>query len=141
MAYEQKTRPTPTSAAEFIAAVADPKRRADAEAASALLTEATGEPPVMWGASIVGFGAYHYRYASGHEGDAPLVGFSPRKGNLVFYLSGCDEERADLLARLGKHKAGKGCVYVNRLSDVDAGVLKQMAAASAASLRERYPEG
>lgn len=140
MAYEQKTRPTPTSAAEFIAAVEDPKRRADAEAASVLMAEATGEPPVMWGASIVGFGTYHYRYASGHEGDAPLVGFSPRKGNLVFYLSGCDEERGDLLARLGKHKAGKGCVYVNRLSDVDAGVLKEMAAASAASLRRRYPD-
>lgn len=139
MAYEQKTRPTPTSAAEFIAAVEDPKRRADAEAASVLMAEATGEPPVMWGASIVGFGTYHYRYASGHEGDAPLVGFSPRKGNLVFYLYGCDEERGDLLARLGKHKAGKGCVYVNRLSDVDATVLKEMAAASAASLRRRYP--
>ncbi len=139
MAYEQKTRPTPTSAADFIAAVEDPKRRADAEAASVLMAEATGEPPVMWGASIVGFGTYHYRYASGHEGDAPLVGFSPRKGNLVFYLYGCDEERGDLLARLGKHKAGKGCVYVNRLSDVDAKVLKEMAAASAASLRRRYP--
>lgn len=140
MAYEQKTRATPASAAEFIAAVEDPKRRADAEAACALLAEATGEPATMWGASIVGFGAYHYRYASGHEGDAPLVGFSPRKGNLVFYLSGCDEERGDLLARLGKHRAGKGCVYVNRLSDVDAGVLKEMAAASAASLRQRYPD-
>lgn len=139
MAYEAKTRPTPTSAADFIAAVEDPKRRADAGAACALLAEATGEPPVMWGSSIVGFGAYHYRYASGHEGDAPLVGFSPRKANLVFYLSGCDEERGDLLARLGKHKAGKGCVYVNRLSDVDPAVLKQMAVATATSLRARYP--
>ena len=139
MAVEQKTKPTATSAADFIAAVEDPKRRADAEAACALLAEATGESPVMWGPSIVGFGAYHYRYASGHEGDAPLVGFSPRKANLVFYLSGCDERRDDLLARLGKHKAGKGCVYVNRLSDVDAEVLREMAVATAASLRERYP--
>lgn len=139
MAYEQKTRPTPTTAAEFIAAVEDPKRRADAEAACALLAEATGEPPVMWGPSIVGFGAYHYRYASGHEGDAPLVGFSPRKGNLVFYLSGCDERRDELLGRLGKHKAGKGCVYVNKLSDVDPSVLKEMAAATAKQMRERYP--
>lgn len=139
MAAEQKTRPTATSAAEFIAAVEDPKRRADAEAACALLAEATGEPATMWGPSIVGFGAYHYRYASGHEGDAPLVGFSPRKANLVFYLSGCDEGRADLLARLGKHKAGKGCVYVNRLSDVDTAVLKQMAVATADQLRARYP--
>ena len=138
MAYEQKARPTPTTVADFIAAVEDPKRRADAETACALLAEATGEPATMWGPSIVGFGAYHYRYASGHEGDAPLVGFSPRKANLVFYLY-CDEGRDDLLARLGKHKAGKGCVYVNRLSDVDTAVLKQMAVASADQLRARYP--
>ena len=136
---EQKTRPTAISVTDFIAGVEDPQRRTDAEAACALLAEATGEPPVMWGPSIVGFGAYHYRYDSGHEGDAPLVGFSPRKGNLVFYLSGCEQRRDELLARLGRHKAGKGCVYVNRLADVDAAVLKEMAAASAASLRARYP--
>ncbi|CAN7237210.1 DUF1801 domain-containing protein [Brevundimonas sp. LjRoot202] len=139
MAAEAKTRPTAVSVADFIAAVEDPKRRADAEAACTLLAGATGEPPVMWGPSIVGFGAYHYRYASGHEGDAPLVGFSPRKANLVFYLSGCDEGRGDLLARLGKHKAGKGCVYVNRLSDVDPAVLKDMAVATADQLRASYP--
>lgn len=133
------TKPTAVSVAEFIAAVEDPKRRADAEAVCALLAEATGEPATMWGPSIVGFGAYHYRYASGYEGDAPLVGFSPRKANLVFYLSGCDEGRDDLLARLGKHKAGKGCVYVNRLADVDPVVLKQMAVATADQLRARYP--
>ncbi len=139
MAYEPKTRPTAVSVADFLAAVEDPKRRADAEAACALLASATGEPPVMWGPSIVGFGAYHYRYASGHEGDAPLVGFSPRKTSLVFYLSGCEEQRGDQLTRLGKHKAGAGCVYVNRLSDVDADVLREMAVASVASLRQRYP--
>lgn len=139
MAAEQKTKPTAVSVGDFLAAVEDPKRRADAEAACALLAEATGEPPTMWGPSIVGFGAYHYRYASGHEGDAPLVGFSPRKTSLVFYLSGCEERRDAQLARLGKHKAGKGCVYVNRLSDVDADVLREMAVASAASLRQRYP--
>lgn len=139
MAAGQKTKPTAVSVADFIAAVEDPKRRADAEAACALLAEATGEPATMWGPSIIGFGAYHYRYASGHEGDAPLVGFSPRKTSLVFYLSGCEERRGDQLARLGKYKAGKGCVYVNRLSDVDADVLREMAVASVASLRERYP--
>ena len=138
MAYEQKTRPAATSAAEFLAAVEDPTRRADAEAACALLAEATGEPPVLWGPSIVGFGAYHYRYASGHEGDAPLVGFSPRKANLVFYLFG-DEGRADLLARLGKHKSGKGCVYVNRMSDIDPAVLKEMAVATVKQTLARYP--
>ena len=139
MAYEAKTKPTEISVADFIAAVEDPKRRADAEAACVLLAEATGEPATMWGPSIVGFGAYHYRYASGHEGDAPLVGFSPRKANLVFYLSGCEERRDELLGRLGKHKAGKGCVYVNRLADVDPAVLKAMAAAAADQLRTRYP--
>lgn len=139
MATEAKTKPTTVSVAHFIAAVEDPKRRADAEAVCALLAEATGEPATMWGPSIVGFGAYHYRYASGHEGDAPLVSFSPRKANLVFYLFGCDEGRDDLLARLGKHKAGKGCVYVNRLSDVDTAVLKEMAISSVEQLRARYP--
>ena len=138
MAVEQKTKPNTISVADFIAAVEDPKRRADADAACALLAEATGEPPVMWGPSIIGFGAYHYRYASGHEGDAPLVGFSPRKANLVFYLY-CDEGRDDLLARLGKHKSGKGCVYVNRLSDIDPAVLKEMAVASAKQMRAKYP--
>ncbi len=140
MADEQKTQPTAVSVADFLAGVEDLKRRADAEAACALLAEATGEAPVMWGASIVGFGRYHYRYASGHEGDAPLVGFSPRKANLVFYLSGCEARRDEFLGRLGKHKAGRGCVYVNRLGDVNAVVLKEMAAASAASLRARYPD-
>jgi len=139
MAAEQKTKPTSLSAAEFIASVDDPKRRADAEAACALLSEVTGEPPVMWGPSMVGFGAYHYRYDSGREGDWMLVGFSPRKANLVFYLFGCDEGREDLLARLGKHKAGKGCVYVKRLSDVDPDVLKEMAISSVEQLRARYP--
>src|SRR5690606_41433868 len=85
-----------------------------------------------------GFGSYHYRYASGHEGDAPLVSFSPRKANLVFYLFGCDEGRGDLLARLGQHKAGKGCVHVNRLADVDPAVLKAMAISAAEQLRARY---
>jgi hypothetical protein len=139
MATEQKTKPTSLSAAEFIASVEHPQRRADAEAACALLSEVTGEPPVMWGPSMVGFGAYHYRYDSGREGDWMLVGFSPRKANLVFYLFGCDEGRDDLLARLGKHKAGKGCVYVNRLLDVDTDVLKEMAMSSVEQLRARYP--
>lgn len=140
MAEGLKTQPNARSVADFISAVGDPQRRADAEAACALLSEATGEPPVMWGPSMVGFGAYHYRYDSGREGDWMLVGFSPRKANLVFYLFGCDEGRGDLLARLGKHKAGKGCVYVNRLSDVDPDVLKALAISSVEQLRARYPQ-
>lgn len=139
MSSEAKTRPTPASAADFIAALPDDRRRADAEAVCALLGHATGFEPVMWGASIIGFGAYHYRYESGREGDAPLVGFSPRKANLVLYLAP-GEDRADLLGRLGKHKAGAGCVYVNRLSDVDASVITEMAQATVAVLKARYPD-
>jgi hypothetical protein len=92
----------------------------------------------MWGSSIVGFGAYHYRYDSGREGDACLVGFSPRKANMVFYMA-LEDARERLLARLGKHKTGSGCVYVNRLSDVDRAVLAEMAKTSVAVLSARYP--
>jgi len=139
MSSEAKTRPTPASVADFIAALPDDRRRADAQAVCAILEQATGFEPVMWGASIIGFGTYHYRYESGREGDAPLVGFSPRKANLVLYLAP-GEDRADLLGRLGKHKAGAGCVYVNRLSDVDASVIAEMAQATVAVLKARYPD-
>lgn len=138
MADEAKTRPTAVSVAEFIAAVPDPKRRADAEAACALLQEATGLEPVMWGSSIIGFGRYHYRYDSGREGDAPLVGMSPRKANLVFYMA-LGDAREGLLARLGKHKTGSGCVYVNRLSDTDPDTIAEMARTSVATLKAQYP--
>ena len=89
-------------------------------------TEVTGEEAKMWGPSIIGFGKYHYRYASGHEGDAPLAAFSPRKTALTFYFMLPDGKREELLAKLGKHKTGKGCVYVNKLSDIDTAVLKEM---------------
>lgn len=138
MAKEPKTKPTAVSAEAFIAAVPDPARRADAEALSALLAETTGYAPVMWGPSIIGFGAYHYRYESGREGDAPLVGFSPRKANLVLYLAP-GEDRDALLGRLGKHKTGAGCVYVSRLKDVDTGVIAEMAKATVAHLKALYP--
>ena len=91
------------------------------------MAEVTGEPAQMWGASIVGFGTYHYRYDSGHEGDAPLVGFSPRKTQLVIYLVGGYEERYQAaLARLGPHKTGKGCLYLKRLADVDRDALREL---------------
>lgn len=106
----------------------------------ALLAEATGEPPVMWGPSIIGFGRYRYTYDSGHSGEAPLVGFSPRKANLVLYMAADDDTRADFLARLGKHKTGKGCIYLNRLADVDPAVIAEMARCSIKTLRERYPD-
>ncbi|QTN18184.1 DUF1801 domain-containing protein [Brevundimonas sp. AJA228-03] len=136
---EAKPRPTAVSVEDFIAAVEDPRRREDAAAVVALLARATGLAPTMWGSSIIGFGRYHYRYDSGHEGDAPLVGFAPRKANLVFYMAAGEAARADVLSRLGKHKTGKGCVYVNRLSDIDPDVLVEMARGSIETLQARYP--
>ena len=137
---EAKTKPTTISVDDFVAAVEHPGRREDARTLIELLTEISGEPPVMWGPSIIGFGRYHYRYESGHEGDAPLVGFSPRKANTVLYMTAYHDERADFLSRLGKHKSGQSCVYVNRLSDVDIDVVAEMARWTIKSTRERYPD-
>jgi Domain of unknown function (DU1801) len=120
-------KPTGESPERFIAAIPNDARRADAQKLSGLLTEWTREPAVMWGASIVGFGTYRYRYDSGHEGTAPLVGFSPRKANLVVYLVGGYEDRyGKLLERLGPHTSGKGCLYLKRLDDVDLDVLSEL---------------
>jgi hypothetical protein len=125
MPASQKTLPSDQSAEDFIAAVADDARREDAQRLCGLLAAWTGEPPVLWGSSIVGFGRYEYRYDSGHEGTAPLVGFAPRKGNLVVYLVGGAQDRyPELLERLGPHKTGKGCLYLKRLGDVDLEVLR-----------------
>ena len=136
---ETKTKPTALSVADFIAAVEDPKRREDATALVAIIEDETGEKATMWGSSIIGFGRYHYRYDSGHEGDACLVGFSPRKANLVLYMTADEPERSERLTRLGKHKSGKGCVYVNRLADLDEAVLREMARVSVETLKARYP--
>lgn len=121
------TAPTDTDVEAFLEAVPDEQRRADARQVCALMQEVTGEPPVLWGGSIIGFGKYHYRYESGHEGDAPLAGLSPRKPHLVIYLIGGYEERhASTLAKLGPHKTGKGCLYLKRLEDVDMAVLREL---------------
>jgi len=136
---EAKTRPTAVSVADFIAAVPDPGRRADAEALSALFAEVSGEPATMWGPSIVGFGAYHYVYDSGRKGDAPAIAFSPRKPHLVLYLH-AGEARDSLLPRLGKHKTEGGCLYVKRLSDVDLAVLQELAGASFKAIKALYPD-
>lgn len=125
---EAKTKPTAVTADEFIAAVADDTRRADAAAVSAMMARVTGEPATMWGPSIVGFGKYRYRYDSGREGEMCRVGFSPRKAELVFYIGAGRPEQAALLERLGKHKTGKGCLYVKRLADVDPEVLEAIVA-------------
>lgn len=138
---EIKTKPTQVSVDAFLDAVAHPVRRADGQALRAMMERVTGEPATMWGPSIVGFGSYHYRYASGHEGDMPRVAFSPRSANLVLYVGGFPEYEA-LLARLGKHKSSKACLYLNKLADVDAGVLEEIARRTyAASVDGDYASG
>jgi len=121
------THPTDASVEAFLAQVPDERRRQDARRLCAMMQEITSEPPAMWGTSIVGFGAYHYRYASGHEGDAPLASFSPRSQHLAIYLIGEFEDRyQSVLARLGPYRAGKGCLYLKRLDGVDVDALREL---------------
>lgn len=122
---ELKTQPTNAAVDAFLQGVEHSVRQADGEALKAMFERITGEPAVMWGPSIVGFGSYHYRYASGHEGDMCRVGFSPRSANLVLYVGGFPEY-TDMLATLGRHKHGKACLYLNKLADVDLGVLEEI---------------
>ena len=136
---EPKTKQTEASVAEYLDTIEDPRRRADCAAISALLEKVTGCEPRMWGPSIVGFGSYHYRYETGHEGDACLVGFASRKPEIVVYIAEAFESRERLLQELGKHRTGKVCVYIKRLSDVDVGVLEKLVRASVAEVRRRYP--
>ena len=120
-------RRTDASVEAFLARVPDEQQREDAVRLCALMQEITSEPPALWGTSIVGFGTYHYRYASGHEGDAALASFSPRRQHLVIYLVGEFEDRhRSVLARLGSHKTGKGCLYIKRLDDVDHDALREL---------------
>lgn len=134
-----KTHPEATSVTGFIAALADPQQRADSEAVIAMMRAATGCDPVMWGSSIVGFDRYHYRYDSGREGDMALVGFSPRKAQLVLYIMPGFAGYEALLAQLGRHSTGKSCLYVKRLADVDAGVLDRLIRDSVVEMRRRHP--
>lgn len=140
MAYEAKTKPTEISVADFIASVEDPRRRADSEILCALFEELSGEPPVMWGPSIVGFGRYQYRYDSGHEGEWARIGFSPRKGNLSVYIMSGFKGREALVARLGKVKTSVSCLYINRLDKVDMEALRELAVQSLDYMRETYPD-
>jgi hypothetical protein len=137
--YENKTKPTKVTPASFLAVkVKDPEQLADCRELIKLFRELTGKPGRMWGPSIVGFDSYHYVYPSGREGDAPLIGFAPRGRELSLYLCPYLEAKP-LLEKLGKHKAGAGCLYVRKLDDVDRGVLKEIARASIAELKRRYP--
>jgi hypothetical protein len=135
---ENKTKPTDASVESYFAAITDETRRKDCEALAKLMTKATKQPPKMWGTSIVGFGSYHYKYESGREGDSCLVGFSSRKSDISVYLVADFPGRKDLLAKLGKHKLGKGCLYIRRFSDVDPNVLEQLVINSVAERKRHY---
>ncbi len=123
---EVKTKKTNDSITSFINAVQDEAKCKDCFAIVELIKEVTGLSPNMWGTAIVGFGSYHYKYESGHEGDMCLIGFSPRKQNIALYVGAGNERIQRLLPNLGKHKTGKGCLYINKLSDVDIDVLKKI---------------
>ena len=129
---ENKTKVTEVSVESYLAAIPDEARRKDCEALAKLMSKATKQKPKMWGTSIVGFGSYHYRYESGREGDSCVTGFSSRKGDISLYLVADFPGREELLAKLGKHKTGGGCLYIRTLGDVDLKVLEQVIARSAA---------
>lgn len=137
--YELKTKENDNSVIEFIEAVDSPKKREDAYRLLDIFTETTGYPAKMWGPSIIGFGSYHYKYESGHEGDAPLVGFSPRKAKISLYFATGDMDREKLLQEFGKHTSGKACVYINKVTDIDVDVLKALISQSVKFLQELYP--
>lgn len=134
---DNKTKPTRLSVMSFINALADSDRRADAKALVKLMQAAAGEKPKMWGPSIIGFGSYHYKYESGREGDMPVISFSPRKAATVLYGLTGFIEASTFLAKLGKHTTGKGCLYIEKLSDVDQNVLAAIVANALAAKREK----
>jgi hypothetical protein len=134
---ESKTKATDVDPLEFIDKVDGEEKRKDAKDLVRLMSNVTGKPPRMWGPTIIGFGKYHYKYESGREGEICMTGFSPRKPSLVLYL-GPGLEDKKLLARLGKHKVGKGCLYINKLADVDRAVLKELVVKAVTEMRKRY---
>jgi len=136
---ENKTRPTTQTAADFIAAVDHPTRRADAVVMDAMFQNITGWKPRMWGPSMVGYGSYHYTYDSGRSGDFLATGFSPRKANMSIYIMPGYADFSDILARLGKHKIGKSCLYVNKLADIDLNVLQDLVRAGLEDLSSKWP--
>jgi hypothetical protein len=136
--YELKTKETESSVVEFIENVESLKKREDAYQLLDIFTETSGFKAKMWGPSIIGFGSYHYKYDTGHEGDAPLVGFSPRKAKISLYFATGDTKRMELLAEFGKHTSGKSCVYINKVADIDVDVLRLLINQSIKFLTETY---
>lgn len=136
---ENKTKPNQLSVDTYLSAIGDETRRSDCRVVADLMSKVTGEPPQMWGAGIVGFGSYHYTYASGREGDDAAVGFSSRKGDISVYLAAGGADQEALLALLGKHKMGKACLYIRKLADIDLGILERLIVDSVADIMRRYP--
>ena len=134
-----KTTENNNSVTAYINGIADEKKRSDCFDLLSLFSQQSGFPPKMWGTSIVGFGSYHYKYESGREGDAPLAAFSARTNAIVLYLSVGFESREKYLSNLGKHKSGKGCIYIQKLADIDSTVLQQMISDSIAHTLRQYP--
>ncbi len=133
-----KTRPTDASVDAYLEQIADEARREDCRTLVRIMKKVTGAKPRMWGTSIVGFGTYHYKYASGREGDWPLTGFSSRQRDLTLYIMAGFSRYEELMAKLGKHKTGKSCLYVKRLSDIDLEVLERLVTASVKRTREAH---
>jgi len=123
---ELKTKQTDESVTKFLNAIADELKRKDCFEIVEMMKQATGEQPKMWGTGIIGFGSYHYKYESGHEGDMCIIGFAPRKQNIALYVGASNENIQKLLPELGKHKTGKGCLYINNLQQVNQDILKQV---------------
>jgi hypothetical protein len=135
---ELKTKATKQSVAAFLKSVTDAQKREDAAAVIEIMRAATKAEPVMWGASIIGFGSYRYKYETGREGDWPIVGLSPRKTNLTLYIMPGFDQYTDLLTRLGKHTTGASCLYIKRLSDIDMATLKKLVTLSVAAMKKKY---
>ena len=135
---DNKTQPTKASVTEFIKAIDDPQKRADARKVAAMMRKATGKRAKMWGSSIVGYGTYHYKYASGREGDFMMAGFSPRKQALTVYIMDGFSKYGAHMKKLAKYKTGKTCLYIKRLSDVDEAVLQQLIEESVKYMRKNY---
>lgn len=136
---KNKTTQTSINVHDFINAVKDEVKRKDSFALIEIIKKRTGLDPIMWGPGIVGFGSYHYKYNSGHEGDSPLVGFSPRASAITLYLSGDFEKRDELLIKLGKHKTEKSCIYIKKLEDINIEILQKMITNHISHIQKMYP--
>jgi len=135
---KQKTTETKASVTDFVKAIADDQRKKDAQAIIKIMKEQSGFEPKMWGPAIIGFGSYHYKYESGHEGDAPLVGFSPRKAEFAIYLTSQFDNREELLKQFGKHKSAKACIYFKKMEDINVDVFKKMISNSLKCYKAKY---